>query len=122
MPRFVILLHETPPGSARATHYDLMFEQGQGLRTWAVDQLPETNGECLAQELIEHRLAYLDYEGPVSNQRGEVRRWDRGEYRLLDESPGRWAVEIQGQRLSGMLTLVREQLSAWRLSILLASA
>ena len=86
MPRYVVLEHETPAGYARPRHWDLMLETGGALRTWALDEPPERvrsgQGEHSVQgELLrDHRLAYLDYEGPVSGDRGTVVRWDTGEY------------------------------------------
>ena len=52
-----------------------------------------------------HRLLYLDYEGPVSGNRGIVRRWDGGEYRLEDERPGRLLLWFDGARIQGWAVL-----------------
>lgn len=80
MPRFVILQHVTPPGSERATHYDLMLEQNGKLLTWAMPQQPRPGLKIVVTKLPDHRLVYLDYEGPISGDRGEVTRVDAGEY------------------------------------------
>src|SRR4051794_23553598 len=63
MPRFVLLRHETPAGSERPTHFDLMLEHNGVLRTWALSGLPAAGEPLLAEQLPDHRLAYLDYEG-----------------------------------------------------------
>ena len=107
MPRFVLLYHELPPHSGRSSHYDLMLERDGALRTWALEQEPQPGRETRATALADHRLAYLDYEGPVSNERGEVTRCDRGEYTSLDEAAGEWRVRLSGERFRGVLLLKR---------------
>lgn len=107
MPRFVILHHHTPPGAARATHYDLMLEWGATLRTWAIVQPPSLSPVQLAEPLADHRVAYLDYEGPVSNNRGEVTRWDEGSYELTTADELKVVVELSGRQLQGTLQLWR---------------
>jgi hypothetical protein len=116
MPRFVILRHELPPGAARGSHWDLMFEQAGVLRTWAVDEIPSSTAEIEAQLLADHRLAYLDYEGPVSGDRGSVTRWDGGDYTLECDEADRWIVRASGARLRGRLTLRAAGPHSWRVS------
>jgi hypothetical protein len=95
MPRFVLLLHHCPADRPRATHFDLMFEAGDTLQTWALDRLPAAcaalgverelvapSNTVAAQRLADHRRDYLEYEGQVSGDRGTVRRLDGGQYRL----------------------------------------
>jgi hypothetical protein len=93
MSRFVLLLHECPDDRPRATHCDLMLEDGAALRTWALSRLPhdwrllsadanliDATNTVDAEQLADHRLAYLDYEGPISGDRGAVHRLDQGTY------------------------------------------
>jgi hypothetical protein len=108
VPRFVVLYHELPEGSARASHWDLMLEQETGLRTWALAELPAPGINVPCEALAEHRLEYLDYEGPVSNGRGSVRRIDRGTYRVVSESADELRLEMCGERFVGHLRLVRK--------------
>src|SRR5436309_2648504 len=113
MPRFVILEHDHP-----TLHWDFMLEAGTALKTWRLAKAPATEGESIAAEpLGDHRIAYLDYEGPVSGGRGEVRRWDRGDYELLSDMNGP-AVQIMlsGQRLMGMAVL-RKMDAMWSFQI-----
>jgi hypothetical protein len=118
MPRFVLLYHDCPPGYARGSHWDLMLEHGQSLRTWAVQRLPrewEIEGAVAAgardsveaEQLADHRLAYLDYEGPLSGERGVVKRVDAGSYETVAESPDVWQIALCGQRIRGQITLRR---------------
>ena len=51
MPRFVVLLHETPAGYSRGTHFDLMLEYGEALRTWALNKLPLAGDPVIAHRL-----------------------------------------------------------------------
>lgn len=113
---YVILRHDPPSGadaslsSGRGLHWDLMFDYGAKLRTWALSAEPwefyETAASrtSAADELIratslaDHRREYLDYEGPVSGNRGSVSRVDRGTYRVLRESLDEFLVELSSAR------------------------
>ena len=105
MPRFVILRHELPGPQRGPVHWDFMLQQGETLRTWALAELPSAGLEIPTEALADHRLAYLDYEGPVSGDRGSVSRWDCGEYELLVDRPGKLVVQLHGGRLTGKASL-----------------
>jgi hypothetical protein len=107
MPRFVILRHETLPGAERPTHFDLMLEWGDTLRTWALPAFPTPGVELPCEELAPHRREYLDYEGEVSAGRGSVTRFAAGEYDLLDERLDFVRVRLRGGALCGELCLTR---------------
>ncbi len=83
--RYVILHHE---GIAEP-HYDLMFETAPGsdLATWRANEWPIHHGSALTR-LADHRRAYLDYEGPVSGDRGTVKRISAGTYDLGQNRDG----------------------------------
>ncbi|HUE13293.1 MAG TPA: DNA polymerase ligase N-terminal domain-containing protein [Planctomycetaceae bacterium] len=102
MPRFAVLTHDHP-----TLHWDFLLEQGEKLRTWRLAQPPDAAGPIDAEALADHRLAYLDYEGPVSGGRGEVRRWDRGEYEVVESTSERLVVRLAGERLRGEASLER---------------
>ena len=70
MPRFVVLEHVRPEDR----HWDLMLESGDALATWALKHSPDSAQPIAAEQLPDHRLAYLDYEGPISGGRGAVTR------------------------------------------------
>src|SRR5262245_29210037 len=102
MPRFVVLLHETPPGDSRGRHYDLMLEQGGALWTWAINALPCAGGEAIpAERLPDHRLAYLEYEGEVAGNRGSVSRIDCGTCELLTDGADEFRFRVAGAILTG---------------------
>lgn len=101
MPRYVILTHDHPE-----FHWDFMLEVSGALRTWRLSQPPDSADEITSARLDDHRLAYLDYEGPVSGDRGEVHRWDAGDYTLVEDLPQRLAVRLNGTKLTGVATIV----------------
>lgn len=105
MPRFVLLHHKTPPGAAKPDHFDLMLESGAILKTWTVWEFPHLDRPNRAMADLDHRLAYLDYEGPISGNRGEVSRADWGTYTLLQQEEERVTIELQGECLQGKLVL-----------------
>jgi DNA polymerase Ligase (LigD) len=92
VPRFVILEHDWP-----TRHYDLMLEAGSVLRSWRLAALPEMGQTINAEPIGNHRLAYLDYEGPVSGGRGDVKRIDFGTCEIVQETANRLIVRLQGQ-------------------------
>ncbi len=102
MRRFVILEH-----SWNGVHWDLMLEEKDALRTWALES-PLAEGRCVpARSLADHRRVYLDYEGPVSGNRGSVRRVESGTYKALCWSEDRVVVRLQASALKGELELRR---------------
>src|SRR5262245_57651655 len=120
MAQFVVLLHEMPAHSARATHFDLMFEKDGVLLTWTVADLPVVGETVAAERLPDHRVAYLDYEGPVSGARGSVRRIERGEFQLIESTEARYEVVLYGERLRGRLIVEREDREAQRWRVMLS--
>jgi hypothetical protein len=100
MPRYVVLEH-----TWNGLHWDVMLECGDHLRTWAVDAPIEPGVDFPARALGDHRLMYLDYEGPVSRDRGEVRAWDQGVYEPIEWASDRVRVRLQGLQLVGVLEL-----------------
>ena len=77
-----------------------MLEHEGMLKTWRLGSPPLIGEAIVATALPDHRLLYLDYEGPVSDDRGTVKRWDSGEY---DGQPSdkNWRIELRGRRLRG---------------------
>ncbi|MBX9791968.1 MAG: hypothetical protein K2Y37_23845 [Pirellulales bacterium] len=123
MPRFVALYHDCPDDRPRPSHWDFMLEADGVLRTWALERAPDSAADQIAEQLPDHRIAYLDYEGPVSGDRGEVTRWDAGEYRWLTNEPATVVIDVVGRRLRGVVTLTcaSAQLQRWRFSLVPAS-
>src|SRR4051812_12148220 len=110
MPRYVLLRHECPPEADKPSHWDFMLERDGALLTWSLLNLPDawtrkaderspSTSETPATRLPDHRLAYLDYEGPISGGRGVVRRVAHGRYTLLSEDETHLDVELVGKAL-----------------------
>lgn len=118
MARYVVLHHQFPAGHAKASHWDLMLEWEGVLRTWSLAEVPRAGGSYQAQQLDDHRMAYLDYEGPVSGDRGWVTRVQGGVYEVESASDDRLAVILAGEGPG--VRLVLERLGAghsWRVSL-----
>jgi DNA polymerase Ligase (LigD) len=109
MPRFVILEHDYP-----WLHWDLMLECGPALRTWRLAALPHTGEGIDATAVFDHRLHYLDYEGPISAGRGRVVRWEYGTFTEQMLGDQRVVVHLEGQRLRGILHLEQRDGDFWR--------
>ena len=103
MPRFAILRHDGPQG----LHWDLMLETGPALATWSLPEPPVAAKPLVARPLADHRLAYLDYEGPISGGRGAATRWDAGTFQIERQEEGLLVAVLSGTRLSGRMTLRR---------------
>ncbi len=95
MPRFVILTHDHP-----FLHWDLLLEQTDSLKTWRVLEEPSTKSLIEVEPLADHRLHYLDYEGPVSRNRGSVTQWDKGEFEIISGEASPLVFKLNGSRLN----------------------
>jgi hypothetical protein len=128
MPRYVILEHDWPQ-----KHWDFMLEVGDVLQTWRLPTAPVANMDISAEKTFDHRLMYLDYEGPVSGHRGSVVRWDAGSYQLIVEESSagneksrarskreaidRCLIQLEGKRLQGVLELRYQDGTEWTLRL-----
>jgi hypothetical protein len=112
MPHYVILEHDHP-----YLHWDFMLEAGEVLRAWRLAEPPEPGKTVAARLIGDHRLMYLDYEGPVSGNRGQVRRWDSGNYEgetpSTEKADGSIAFVLHGRRLRGQGTLTCSAEGTW---------
>jgi bifunctional non-homologous end joining protein LigD len=112
--RFVVQLHR-----ARRTHYDLRFEIGGVLVSWAVPRGPTLDPEVkrTAVHVEDHPIEYLDFEGVIPSGQyggGDVIVWDNGtwEPHASDDpaaavAAGEFHADLHGRKLRGRLILVR---------------
>jgi hypothetical protein len=112
MPRYVILEHDHP-----SLHWDFMLEAGDSLRTWRLAAVPQSGEAVSATAVFDHRPIYLDYEGPVSGNRGRVVRWDHGTFTWQNVGSERLALELNGVRLRGVIVLERANADQWILRL-----
>jgi hypothetical protein len=102
MTRYVLLHHDWP-----TVHYDLMIEVDGELYTWRLPS-PLSPGEQLIERIANHRLEYLNYEGPVSNNRGQVKRFAKGNYVVVQFNQDEYQLNLTGD-LQGHINLQRYQ-------------
>lgn len=110
--QFVILHHRLADGE----HWDLMLEHGESLATWQLLSPPGAGSFPIAARRIgHHRKAYLDYEGPISGDRGQVRRIDRGPVEISKLTVEECVFAAGGDLLRGSFILSRRQGEEWEL-------
>jgi hypothetical protein len=109
MPRFVILEHDHP-----SLHWDFMLEAAEVLRTWRLCEPPCAERPVRAEPSFDHRLHYLDYEGPVSGGRGSVKRWDAGQFSWQKDEATGIVVKVAGGRLNGGIEVEQTVEGEWR--------
>jgi hypothetical protein len=110
--RFIVLHHTGVP----TPHYDLMFETDPGspLATWRSSTWPITEA-MLLERILDHRWDYLEYEGVVSNDRGQVRRIAAGTFRFESRTDHRWVIATDsGQKL---IFLREGETPYWRVEV-----
>jgi hypothetical protein len=121
MSRFVLLRHQCPADSEIPSHWDFMLEREEVLWTWQLQHLPkpwwialgdvtsdfaeQAAGAICAIRLADHRLAYLDYEGPISSNRGTVTRCDAGTYTMVCQTKERLEIQLAGNLLQSRVVL-----------------
>ena len=104
MPRFSLHRHDWPE-----LHLDLFLEAGSALQSW---KLPADFSPSMPSPITPgapHRSLYLDYEGPVSGDRGTVTRWDAGEFEWIAER----RAQFFGSRLTGIHDWVEAADGTW---------
>ena len=111
MPRFVLLDHDHP-----APHLDFMLETGSVLWTWRLAAVPKVDVVQQATRIPDHRIAYLDYVGPVSAGRGHVCRRDGGEFTWVEHTEDRLVISIRGKGLHGQMTISRQSETDWTMA------
>jgi hypothetical protein len=109
MPRFAILEHDYP-----TLHWDFLLEESETLLTWRLSAPPDSGAVMEALQTFNHRRLYLDYEGPVSGDRGNVVRWDGGIFEREVCEADRIVVRLCGARLQGVLRLECREGNEWR--------
>jgi bifunctional non-homologous end joining protein LigD len=112
--RFVVQRHR-----ARRLHYDLRFEIGGVLASWAVPKGPTLDPKVrrAAVHVEDHPIEYLDFEGVIPAGEyggGDVIVWDRGTWEPHDTddpaaavAAGELHADVHGEKLRGRLVLVR---------------
>lgn len=92
--RYVILHHlgiETP-------HFDVLIETSEdsSLSAWRLGRWPPADGD-IATPLPDHRRIYLTFQGPISNNRGHIKRVAEGVCDIQHHSPDQLVVLLDGK-------------------------
>ena len=115
------------PTGDRGDHFDFMLSppefgpedssvsRGELLWTWAIHTNPLDQSlplKCSAERLPDHRVAYLEYEGPISGDRGRVQQVAKGTYEAAN-----WSEEQIELRLLCSFTLSTHHEEAFWVSL-----
>jgi hypothetical protein len=104
--RFVIHKH-TQEGQ---THWDLMIEEGDKLKTWRLENPPEklakdfdklSPGKTRATPIFDHDKKFLTYQGPVNNGKGTVEIVDEGICTIDSCDEHNLKIKFEGKILRG---------------------
>ncbi len=109
---FVLLEHRR----GKDVHWDFMIElPGRGeLATWRLAADPAVErGPIAADAIFAHPRRFLDYEGPLRGDKGQVRRIDRGEAEILPCADDRLRCRLAGRVLRGVFELCAGAAGAW---------
>ncbi|HRP63571.1 MAG TPA: hypothetical protein PK400_09785 [Phycisphaerales bacterium] len=123
----VVLRHELPDGSA---HWDWMIapavEGTAPLITFRLNDRPDSHNpkELAATRLPDHRRLYLNYEGPISGDRGHVRRVRAGMIvgGFLGPTRGELRIHWAAPAEAATVRLTLENSDQWRIAVLACEA
>ena len=119
MPRFVVIKHTMPVDSERPDHFDIMFEHDGVLLTWESSSLISNRFDGKCTRLCDHRLHYLDFEGAVSGNRGEVKRVDSGTYHAIENilpDTNCYRLHISSDQMDTEVCLQQIEEQKWQIS------
>jgi hypothetical protein len=113
MPRFVIQEHQR---QGEETHWDLMLEQGNSLKTFRLNLPPQDiqASPGLAVPIADHKRRFLTYEGPVNQGQGSVRIVEQGHYTTQSQSVSNWSLSLDGTLLRGTFKIAQLENGTWQ--------
>ncbi len=104
---FVLLEHMTGHG----VHWDFIIEVPghELLPTWRLLQNPlTTSGDIPAEPIADHPPHFLEYEGPLHEGRGSVRRLDRGAATILNFDSRNLRAGLSGVHVCGEVNITTD--------------
>ena len=101
--KFVIHKHT----QGNNTHWDLMIEDGDKLKTWRLDNPPEklTTEKTKAIQIDDHDKKFLTYQGPVNNGTGTAEIVDEGICTIEATTNNEIIINFEGKILKGNFQL-----------------
>jgi hypothetical protein len=105
--RFVIHKHTL----GNETHWDLMIEDGDKLKTWRLENPPEklANKKTKATPIFDHDKKFLTYQGPVNNGKGNVEIVDEGTCAIQSAAEKELKINFDGRKLKNNFRLVQQE-------------
>lgn len=115
MPRFVVQMHKRQD---QPTHWDLMLEKDQVLKTFRMPMAPEFIGDQAAEVILiqDHPLRFLTYQGPVNQGQGQVQIVEAGTYKTINCTTDCWIIKLHGSYIRGRFRLAHSHGDTWHLS------
>lgn len=85
------------------THWDLMLEWGDKLKTWRLDNPPEklATEKTKATAIFDHDKKFLTYQGLVNNGKGTVEIVDEGTCTIESKTENEMKINFEGKILRG---------------------
>ena len=109
MNRWVLLEHKILGSKLIDIHYDFLVEDQSDCITWKFHEIPVLNkGFVEIRKQPNHRLIWLSrVEHQLSNNRGLVKRIDRGTFSCISHNQDSQELKIilNGKLLKGLLTI-----------------
>ena len=103
--KFVILEHDYP-----FRHWDLRMQDGDVLKSWRLLEPLAAGHWISAEQIPDHRSHYLEYEGPISGDRGTVVRLQSGHFSVRGENDlGEQVYDLFGCELATQATLRQDK-------------
>jgi hypothetical protein len=92
-----------------------MLQLGNVLRTWRLSVPPEQiqKEPIPAEQITDHPLRFLTYEGPVQNYTASVKIVDKGSFKITKQSDNEIDFETSGETLTGQFQLQLVQNDIW---------
>jgi len=94
------------------THWDLMIEWGDVLKTWRLDNPPEklSSEKTKATPIADHDKKFLTYQGPVNNGTGTAEIVDEGICNVILNEKKDLTISFEGKFLKGSIAFEQEKL------------
>ncbi|MEI8176400.1 MAG: DNA polymerase ligase N-terminal domain-containing protein [Candidatus Omnitrophota bacterium] len=107
--KYIYVIHKH---AATHLHYDLRLEMNGVLKSWALPKEPTKypTDRRLAIAVEDHQVGYEKFEGVIPEGEygaGKVEIWDSGEYGFVEQTPGKYVIEIRGKIIQGAYCLIK---------------